>query len=152
MEVVVQTQFDKLSEKLTRDLHEKQKEIRELLDQNVGNQRAELDDAVTKMRMSAADAEARAEDGRANAVKELDRAREREAASVSNRKNTEEMVQDAHRDITSAAVALAAAGAGILPTVERRAGGKMDELNANFKKEIEELREKLNGSVAEIDG
>ena len=45
MEIFVQTQIDKLSEKLTRDLQDQQKELREQLGKNVGDQRAELADA-----------------------------------------------------------------------------------------------------------
>ena len=101
-------------------------ELREQLEKDVGDQRAELDDAVTKMRMSAAEAEARAEEGRANAVKELERAREREAASVAKWENIEAMVQEAHQGMAAAVVALGAAGSGVLPTVERQVEGKMN--------------------------
>ena len=86
MEIFVQTELEKVNEKLTRDMNDKQKEVRDLIDQNVDKQRAELEEAVTQMSTSSAAAEARAEEGTIAALKKLDKARERESASVATGK------------------------------------------------------------------
>ena len=144
MEKHVQSELDKAVEQVhvvTRNY------VAEMLSQN----KSEIEQAMTRLKGQAEDAERRAETARLTAVSTLQETQNKEEQALADRQRAEELFQEAHHQLAQATIRLGEAGAGVIPSVERRMDSKILDATKEYHVEVVDMKEQMKSLLVFIE-
>ena len=144
MEMHVRSELDKTVEQVHA---ETRVYVAEMIAQNKG----ELELAITRLKGEAEDAERRAESARVSAVSTLQATQKKEEQALADRQRSEELFQEAHHQLAQASIKLGEAGAGVIPSVERRMDSKISDATKEYQVEVIDMKEKMKSLLTFIE-